>query len=159
MKTLADSVRVGRRFRRSIRIDTDLSDPSALEGFVCPPSSAAALRTMARHIVESGQAAFTWTGPYGMGKSSLVVALNAALNGRPTLREAASHILGTQTTEALWEALPPRTKGWRILPVVGRRDRPAQVVGEAIQQSRLIRGNMIGAWSDDSVFNAADHNR
>ena len=154
MKTLADRVRVDRRFRRSIRIDTDLSDPAALEGFVCPPSSAAVLRTMARHIVESGQAAFTWTGPYGVGKSSLVVALNAALNGRPTLRETASRILGTQTAEALWEALPPRTKGWRILPVVGRRDRPAQVVGEAITHSRMVRYKRIGVWSDDSVFDA-----
>ena len=36
MTTLADRVHVGRRFRRSIRIDTDLSDSSALEGFVCP---------------------------------------------------------------------------------------------------------------------------
>ena len=152
MTTLADRVHVGRRFRRSIRIDTDLSDPSALEGFVCPPSSAAVLRTMAKHVVESEQTAFTWTGPYGTGKSSLVVALSAALNGNTELREITSSILGAATTEALWDALPPRTKGWRILPVVGRRDRPAQVVGEAIERSRLVRNRRIGAWSDDSVF-------
>ena len=152
MTTLADRVHVGRRFRRSIRIDTDLSDPSALEGFVCPPSSAAVLRTMAKHVVESEQTAFTWTGPYGTGKSSLVVALSAALNGSSELREITSRILGAATTEALWDALPPRTKGWRILPVVGRRDRPAQVVGEAIERSRLVRNRRIGAWSDDSVF-------
>ena len=154
MTTLADRVHVGRRFRRSIRIDTDLSDPTALEGFVCPPSSAAVLRTMAKHVVESEQAAFTWTGPYGTGKSSLVVALSAALNGSSELREVTSNILGAATTEALWDALPPRTKGWRILPVVGRRDRPAQVVGEAIERSRLVRYRRIGTWSDDSVFDA-----
>ena len=154
MTVLADRVHVGRRFRRSIRIDTDLSDPTALEGFLCPPSSAAVLRTMAKHVVESEQAAFTWTGPYGMGKSSLVVALSAALNGSPKLRESTSHILGIGTTEALWDSLPPRTKGWRILPVVGRRDRPAQVVGEAIERARLVRNGRIGAWSDESVFDA-----
>ena len=154
MTVLADRVHVGRRFRRSIRIDTDLSDPTALEGFLCPPSSAAVLRTMAKHVVESGQAAFTWTGPYGTGKSSLVVALSAALNGSPRLRESTSRILGTETTDALWDALPPRTKGWRILPVVGRRDRPAQLVGEAIEHARLVRYGRIGAWSDDSVFDA-----
>ena len=154
MTTLADSVHVARRFRRSIRIDTDLSDPTALEGFVCPPSSAAVLRTMAKHVAESEQAAFTWTGPYGTGKSSLVVALSAALNGSSQLRESTSHVLGTKTTEALWGALPPRAKGWRILPVVGRRDRPAQVVGEAIERARMVRNGRIGAWSDDSVFDA-----
>ena len=154
MTTLADRVHVGGRFRRSIRIDTDLSDPTALEGFVCPPSSADVLRTMAKHVVESEQAAFTWTGPYGTGKSSLVVALSAALNGSSELREITSHILGAPTTEVLWDALPPRTKGWRILPVVGRRDRPAQVVGEAIERSRLVRNARIEPWSDDSVFDA-----
>ena len=154
MTVLADRVHVGRRFRRSIRIDSDLSDPTALEGFLCPPSSAAVLRTMAKHVVESGQAAFTWTGPYGTGKSSLVVALSAALNGSPKLAKSASHILGTETTEALWAALPPGTKGWRILPVVGRRDRPAQVVGEAIEAARLVRNGLVGAWSDKSVFDA-----
>ena len=154
MTTLADRVHVGRRFRRSIRIDTDLSDPTALEGFVCPPSSAAVLQTMAKHVVESEQTAFTWTGPYGTGKSSLVVALSAALNGSSELREITSRILGAATTETLWDALPPKTKGWRILPVVGRRDRPAQVVGEAIERSRLVRNGRVGAWSDDAVFDA-----
>ena len=154
MTSLADRIHIGRRFRRSIRIDTDLSDPTALEGFLCPPSSAAVLRTMAKHVVESGQAAFTWTGPYGTGKSSLVVALSAALNGNPKLTGSASHILGTETTEALWAALLPGTKGWRILPVVGRRDRPAQVVGEAIEGARFVRNGRVGAWSDKSVFDA-----
>ena len=154
MTVLADNVHIARRFRRSIRIETDLSDPAALEGFLCPPSSAAVLQTMAKHIVDSGQAAFTWTGPYGTGKSSLVVALSAALNGSPKLRESASHVLGAETTDVLWNALPPMTNGWCVLPVVGRRDRPAQVVGEAIERARLVRNGRIGAWSDDSVFDA-----
>ena len=154
MTALADRVHVSRRFRRSIRIDTDLSDAAALKGFVCPPSSASVMRTMAKHVFESGHAAFTWTGPYGMGKSSLVVALSAALNGSPALRDRASHILGTETTHALWEALPPRTKGWRILPVVGRRDRPARVVGEAIEKARLVRNGRFRPWTDESVFAA-----
>ena len=37
---LADHVHVARRFQRAIRIDTDLTSPSALEGFICPRSSA-----------------------------------------------------------------------------------------------------------------------
>ena len=60
---LADRVSVSRRFRRAIRIDTDLGDPAALDGFVCPRSFAVLLDNMARHISESGQGAFTWTGP------------------------------------------------------------------------------------------------
>ena len=130
---LADRVHIARRFQRAIRIDTDLADPAALEGFICPPSSADILKTMARHIAESGQGAFTWTGPYGSGKSSLAVAFSALLNGDDDLRYYAASVLGENTADPIWDALPPRTKGWRVLPVVGRRDRPAQVVGEAMK--------------------------
>lgn len=152
MRVLADRVRISRRFRRSIRIDTDLSDPAALTGFVCPRSSALVLETMAQHVRQTGQAAFTWTGPYGSGKSSLVVALSAVLNGDAELRKSTSQMLGIETAEAIWTALPPQAKGWRILPVVGRRDRPAQVIGEAIERTRLIRSGAAGPWSDEAVY-------
>ena len=72
---LADQVHVARRYQLAIRLDSDLGNPAALEGFICPRSSGEVLRTMARHVAESGQGAFTWTGPYGSGKSSLAVAL------------------------------------------------------------------------------------
>ncbi len=153
MKVLADRVQIRRRFRRSIRIDTDLSDPTALTGFICPRSFAVVLERMAQQVSQTGQAAFTWTGPYGSGKSSLVVALNAVLNGSGELRNSAAQILGAQTAEAIWTALPPRAKGWRVLPVVGRRDRPAQVVGEAIERARLVRNGRVEPWSDEAVCN------
>ena len=121
---LADRVTVSRRFQRAIRIDTDLGDPGALEGFVCPRSSAALLENMARHLSESGQGAFTWTGPYGSGKSSLAIALSALLNGDEAKRKHAASLIGGDTAEAIWEAFPPHARGWHILPIVGRRDRP-----------------------------------
>ena len=130
---LADRIRIARRFQRAIRIDSDLGDPAALDGFICPRSSAEVLETMARHVAENSQGAFTWTGPYGSGKSSLVIALSAALNGDKEVRRHAESILGPKTSALIAEALPPRTRGWHILPVVGRRDRPAQVIGEAIR--------------------------
>ena len=150
--SLAARVRVARRFQRAIRVDLDLGDPAALEGFVCPQSSAAVLQTMARHIAESGQAAFTWTGPYGTGKSSLAVALSAVLNGKPDFRDTAVTALGLETAEVVWNALPPRAKGWRILPVVGSRGRPAQAVGKGLQAARLVRTVPDGGWNDAGVF-------
>ena len=149
---LSDRVVISRRFRRAIRIDTDLRDPSAIEGFVCPGSSATVLETMARHVSETDQGAFTWTGPYGSGKSSLAVALSAALSGDHQIRDMATVAIGERTVAAVQDALPPRAKGWRVLPVVGRRDRPAQVVGEAIEKARLVRNKRYTAWSDEAVF-------
>lgn len=154
---LIDSVRVARAFQRSIRIDTDASDMSALDGFVCPPSSASALRVMARHVAETGQGAFTWTGPYGAGKSSLAVTLIGALIGNQEVSRRAAASLGADTAEALWDALPPKSKGWRTLPVVGSRVRPAQAVGEAIARSRLKRVPINTDWSDEDALDALDY--
>ena len=124
---LADRVSVARRFQRAIRIDTDLGDPAALEGFVCPWSSAVVLQTMAHHVAETGQGAFTWTGPYGSGKSSLVVALSALLNGDAWMREEAVSVIGNETAAIVWNAMPPGENGWQVLPIVGRRGRPGAV--------------------------------
>ncbi len=111
---------------------------------------------MARHVSENGQGAFTWTGPYGSGKSSLVIALSAVLNGDKKLSRNVESVLGRKTLALIWKALPPRTRGWRILPVVGRRDRPAQVIGEAIMANSLLDGRGPRSWTDKRVLNALD---
>ena len=153
---LADQIHVARRYQRAIRIDTDIGNPAALEGFVCPASSAEVLKTMARYVAEGGQGAFTWTGPYGSGKSSLAVALSAALNGGKALRRHVTSILGPGTTTLLAKALSPRTRGWRILPVVGRRDRPAQVIGEAIRAAGLLTGKGPRVWTEKRVLDTIE---
>ena len=149
---LAEHVHIARRFQRAIRIDTDLTSLSALEGFVCPQSSAEVLQTMARHVGEAGQGAFTWTGPYGSGKSSLAVALSALLNGNAGLRRYAGSILGGGTAEAVWGAMPPHSRGWRVLPVVGRRDSAVQVVGEAIGAAGFQNGRTRRIWNEKRVL-------
>lgn len=149
---LSNRIRIRRRFLRSIRIDTDLGDAKALDGFVCPQSSAEVLLTMARHISETRQGAFTWTGPYGSGKSSLVVALSALLNGNASLQKQATKIFGQKLTGAISKALPLRTKGWRIVPVVGRRDHPVRVIGEALHASGLVHRKVRGGWTDTKLI-------
>jgi hypothetical protein len=153
--SLSDTVRVARRFQRSIRIDTDLGDTRALEGFICPRSSIDVLLTMARHVSESGHGAFTWTGPYGTGKSSLVVALSALLNGNEDLRSKAAKVFGRDTANGLWKRLPLSKKGWRILPVVGRREHPVKVFGEAIELARLA-DRPRGGWTEKTVIECVD---
>jgi hypothetical protein len=153
---LIDHVHVARRFQRSIRIDVDLRDPEALEGFVCPQSSAELLAAMARHVAETGHGAFTWTGPYGSGKSSLVVALAAALNGSAKLRAEAASTIGKGATKVLWEALPPKSLGWRILPVVAQRAAPSEIIGAALVANRYIQKGSVRRWTDDKVVAAVE---
>lgn len=148
MMPLADRVRIARRFQRAVRIDTDVDTPLALEGFVCPKSSAEVLRVMARHVADVEQGAFTWTGPFGSGKSSLAMVLSALLNGKEQVRSHAASIVGRETAEAVWKGLSPRTKGWRILPVVGRRGNAVQVVGEALTAAGYAPASSTGQWDD-----------
>ena len=151
---LADRVHIARRFLRSVRIDTDLGNANALEGFVCPESSAEVLMTMARHVAETRQGAFTWTGPYGSGKSSLAVALGALLNGNARLRRDASKVFDRNVSQSVWKALPTGTHGWDVLPVVGRREKPVRVIGEAIQAVGLVSRRPRGGWTESNVIRA-----
>ena len=107
-----------------------------------------------RQHIDAGQGAFTWTGPFGAGKSSLVIALSALLSGNSELRNNAAKIIGQQTADTVWNALPTRRRGWRVLPIVGSRDRPAEVVGQAIERSRFVRSRSLGEWTDDEVLEA-----
>ena len=153
---LADRVVVSRRFQLAIRVDTDLDDPTALEGFVCPKSSANVLETMAQHLRETGHGAFTWTGPYGSGKSSLVVALSALLGRDSPMRLNAAAQVGIDTAKLVWEAMPPGSNGWQVLAVVGRRERPEQLMGEAINEKRLAkgRGRPRKNWTEKQALDA-----
>lgn len=149
--SLAEHVRIARRFQRSVRIDTDLGKPESLEGFICPKSSVDVLLSMAHHVSETGQGAFIWTGPYGSGKSSLVVALSALLNDNKGLRDYAAKTIGKSAVDEVWEKLPPKSKGWRVLGVVGRRDDPVQVIGEAIDNSDYGSSRK-RRWSEASLI-------
>lgn len=152
--SLAKQVKIGRRFQRAIRIDSDVGNAEAIEGFVCPQSSAAVILSMAKHVSEVGQGAFTWTGPYGSGKSSLVVILSALLNGSKNLQKKAAEIVGRRTSELVWKGLPTQTRGWRILPVVGRREHPCKVIGEALEHSELVPKSRGKEWSEDRLLSA-----
>ena len=116
---LSQHVGVARRFTRSVRLDTDLGKAAALEGFICTQSAIDALLLMARHRNVTGHAAFTWTGPYGSGKSSLAIALAAILadphgsdrvlsGKKDEIDEITSSFCGDEGT-------------WAVAPVVGYR--------------------------------------
>ncbi len=149
---LAERVTVSRRFQRAIRIDTDLDSSFALKGFVCPQSSALVLENMAHHLAVSGHGAFTWTGPYGSGKSSLVVALSALIGPNYEARREATSAIGKETAAAIRGAMPPKKDGWKVLPIVGRRDRPERLVEEAVRARKLGGQGRRRGWSEKQAL-------
>ena len=67
------------------------------------------LESLARHVLDTDQCAFTWTGPYGGGKSSLAVALGSLLGELAEASRAGGRrsIVGNvATAQLLYKALP-----------------------------------------------------
>lgn len=121
-KTLSHYVSVERNFQRAMRLDRDVSaSEDMLAGYVAQGTARHALETMAQHILSSKQRAFTWTGPYGCGKSSLALLL-CTLVGREPRREEAVRILSLNLDEPIACAFSAK-RGWDQIILVGRQNR------------------------------------
>lgn len=118
---MSDPVAITPRFRRSVRIDSDFASAAAIDGFYCPPSFQAAVAFMATHVADTEQGAFTWTGPYGGGKSSLALALACLFGAPKPIRDQAASLFGEAVTNALKAALPHFPARWDVLPLVIER--------------------------------------
>ncbi len=133
---LSEVVHIARHYQRSIRIDSDLGRPEALDGYICHATARAVIDGMSRQLLENNQRAFTWTGPFGGGKSSLAVAFASALAPHKPLRAKARDLLGLGELPAFDKAFPTR-RGWMALPIVGKR---ASVVAELARTLRRAQG-------------------
>ena len=136
---LADKINISRQFLRSIRIDLDWGSEAALRGFVCQTTAQHVIESMCQQFAATRQAAFTWTGPFGGGKSSLALAFASLLGGEPKARALAAEVLGEQVVEPLRKPLGigPRKEPWAVVPVVGRRADPIADIGDAIRNSGI----------------------
>lgn len=112
-------VKIERHYRRSVRIDADLGRHDALDGYVLTETAREALSIMTRQIVGTSQRAFTWTGPYGGGKSSLALVLAAAIANDASLREKTESFVAD--VPSFREAFNTDDGSWLVVPVVGRR--------------------------------------
>jgi len=138
---LSDIVQISRQYQRSIRVDADIGRADALSGYICHATASAVVEGMCKQLSGTNQRCFTWTGPFGGGKSSLAVALASALHPDKSLRRKAREALRLDSKPAFDKAFPVR-KGWLLLPAVGRR---GSVVTELHASLRRAHGrNMDG---------------
>lgn len=131
------------RFRRSVRLDTDFASATAIDGFHCPASFRAAIKFMASHVAETEQGAFTWTGPYGGGKSSLAVALACLFGAAKPIRERAASLFGDDVFNALKSALPYFPSRWDVLPLVTERRSLTDQLAELLDLPRPCNASEI----------------
>ncbi|WP_321393987.1 hypothetical protein [Emcibacter sp.] len=134
---LNKKVSIAGRFLRSVRVDQD-NNTSSLESYVFPQSLQELLLGMAEQQGETGQGAYTWTGPYGSGKSSLALALTSLLSGTNKQRKKAAELIGPEFAEKFWKQLPPQSKGWQCVSLIGQRGEPHQVVAQSLKEHSLL---------------------
>ncbi|SEM64811.1 hypothetical protein SAMN03159362_5681 [Pseudomonas sp. NFIX51] len=126
-------VRITRHYRRSVRIDADLGRPDALEGYLLTDTAREALSVMTRQIAGTNQRAFTWTGPYGGGKSSLALVLAAAVSNDKMLRQEVAGVVGE--IPHFQEAFSVDDAEWLVIPVVGKRGSVTTEIAKAFEKA------------------------
>jgi hypothetical protein len=121
MTLLSETVQIDRRFARSARIDADMNGTPPLVGYVLQASVAKSLTTLAESQQESKQGAFTWTGPYGGGKSSAALLVANLVAGTRVNRKIARKIAGPALAGSYGEAFPEDHGPWNVIAVTGSR--------------------------------------
>ena len=90
-----------KRFQRSIRIDSDYNDLSIVDTFVSSETANKTIIDICDHI-NNGQQAFTWTGAYGSGKSSLALILHGILSHKNTqLYKKSVHLINDKCLNSI----------------------------------------------------------
>ena len=135
---LSDVVSINGRFLRSVRIDEDHQE-DALDGYIFTKSISEILGNFSKQQAETGQGAYTWTGPYGSGKSSLALVLTALLTGSEAERQVAAQKTDPSFAKELLKLLPPKKEGWRCVSVVGRRGDPSEVIGVGLKKAGFTK--------------------
>lgn len=120
---LSNYVKVNQSFQKAMRLDSDFSCQSteAIENYVPQGTALNVLRLMAEQIQESSQRAFTWTGPYGSGKSSLALVLCSLVGGKKT-RELALNRLNLDKEDPILRIFGQGDL-WKVYPLTGRQSR------------------------------------
>lgn len=131
---LDKTVTVSRQFLRSVNLEADLGRSDALQGYICQDTAKHIVKTMAHHINHTHQRAFTWTGPYGGGKSSLALMLSSLVSPNKILRDKAHSLLGPVVDEDVDLAWKTSARGWLVLPVVGKRDSVVMSISQALDK-------------------------
>lgn len=133
---LADKVTLTRQFQRAVRLDVDFGRVDALRGYICQGTARNVLEAIARHVLQTPQRAFIWTGPFGGGKSSLAVALCSLVAPDKAVRRAAKDVLDLEghDNSNIAQVFSASKDGWLILPVVGHRGSVVDAIGACLDE-------------------------
>ena len=100
MPKLSDSISVQSRFARSASLERDIARPEPLDGYIVTARALDVVERVAE-TAANGSAGGAWslTGPYGSGKSSLALLLDAAFGDASGIRNTALRLVDDASPE------------------------------------------------------------
>ena len=100
MAKLATSITVRARFARSANLERDLERQEPLDGYIVTSRALDVVERIAE-TAATGPAGGAWslTGPYGSGKSSLALLIDAAFGGDSAVRQVALRLIDASSRE------------------------------------------------------------
>ena len=119
-------------FQRSTRIDNEISK-SFLENFIFHDTGKKVLNQIANSITNTNQSAFSLTGPYGTGKSSLGLFLNALISKDSKIKKQAEKI-SNYNSKHIFSKVFIKQK-WFLLNLVGSKKDPIESISEQIDET------------------------
>ena len=130
-KYLVDHIERNQSFQRSINIYADSNDKGPISNFYCTASYEQILINMIDNI-KGGQTAFTWTGPFGSGKSSLALFLQGLVSDDKEIVKIASSKLSKKNKAAIVKHFNSEDQQWKTLNLTGQTIAPEQIFKEAL---------------------------
>ncbi|WMN82029.1 hypothetical protein [Vibrio parahaemolyticus] len=137
--TLINQYSIATRQQRSTRIDSDLN-PDFFKGLVYHGTAQSALETLFRQFSQAGQSAYTLTGPYGSGKSTIALLLTGLLHHSNAMRHAALEVINEESTDLLEESIP-YSSGWLQIRSVGGVNNPVDTFWNATLEALQAHPN------------------
>ncbi|MGL5370253.1 MAG: hypothetical protein ACRDBF_04385 [Plesiomonas shigelloides] len=115
--TLSNNYSIATRHQRSTRIDSDLN-ADFFPGLVYHGTAQSSLETLFRQYSQTGQSAYTITGPYGSGKSTVALLIAGLLHPDSKIRDSANNTINEQSRKLINESTPYKN-GWLQIRSVG----------------------------------------
>ena len=127
---IENSIEINSIFQRSTRLDSKLSE-DYIKNYIFHDTSRSILNRIADSYLKSNQAAFTLTGPYGSGKSSLALFLNALVHDNAKIKNAAFNKANPVPLDS-YTKIFSSTQQWFSITIVWGKEITNELIAETI---------------------------
>jgi len=125
----ASLIHINQRYKSSTRIDSTSVDYTAfIDSYILHGTAVNVLDTISRDFSGSAQRAYTLTGPYGSGKSTIALYLSSLLSTTKKERSLAQSKLLTQGDITNFSERFSVKKGWKVVKHVCGLEAPANAI-------------------------------